>query len=415
MSARTPAPVRRHRRLAVLAVCIAVSALLSGCWDRLEIEERAFVLGIAVDIADPEKQDEERVTRLEGRTTRLPGKLIQLTAQIALPGRIPLGPGEEGGSTGSQDPVWVLHSVGRTIDDAVTALQQEVADKLFFGHLRIIMLSEEYARAGIGNLNDYLRRNPEVRRRAWIAVSQGKAGRLMDASPKMERVPALYLLSTLDHAVMMGKYPDEFAGAFWIKVASLGMEGNLPYFKIQIEDNVRLAGLAYFRNDRMVGATAPPEIGIYMGLINYQKAGYSSYVQLPGSEESAIFRATYRKSRTRVGIRNGQPYASIDIMVEGNISEKSDEAAVPLNSSGMLDDIGKQLSNKAKQNYDSFIRTLQQEKSDIIGLGERFRAHEPRYWNREVKTKERWQTIFPNVAVDVKVTIKVRQIGQKTT
>lgn len=408
------ARARIIRLFAALTVGLWLPLLLSGCWDRIEIEERAFVLGIAVDLAAPEElSDDEGVTALKGVTPLPPGKPVRLTVQIALPGRIPLGPGE-GGTSQDTEPVWVLHSAGRTIDDAVKVLQQEVADPLFFGHLRIIAISEKYARTGISNLNDYMRRNPEVRRRAWIAVTEGEADRFMDAAPEMERVPALYLLSTLDHAVAMGKYPNEFAGAFWIKTSSLGMEGSLPYLKIQEKDNVQIAGLAYFRDDRMVGATTPLEIGIYMGLVNSRKAGYSSHVRLPGSEETAMFRATYRKSKTKVGFRNGRPHALIEVMVEGNISEKSDESSVSLDSQPMLDEIGKELSARSVRNYETFIRTLQRDQSDIIGLGERFRALESRYWNREVKTKERWQHIFPSVSVEVKASVKVRRVGQKT-
>ncbi|MEW9668532.1 hypothetical protein [Ammoniphilus sp. 3BR4] len=72
--------------------------------------------------------------------------MIRLTVQIAIPGRIPLGPGEGGG--GGEKPVWVLDVVGHTIGDALSNLQQQVADRLFFGHLRVIAVSEAVAILG---------------------------------------------------------------------------------------------------------------------------------------------------------------------------------------------------------------------------------------------------------------------------
>lgn len=44
--------VRCVRTFAVLAGMVL---LLSGCWDRLEIEDRAVILGIAIDLAEVKK------------------------------------------------------------------------------------------------------------------------------------------------------------------------------------------------------------------------------------------------------------------------------------------------------------------------------------------------------------------------
>src|SRR5690606_9526301 len=108
--------------------------------------------------------------------------MIRVAAQIAVPGRIPLGPGEGGGSTNK--PVWILEAVGHTLDDAMLIMQQQVSDQLFYGHLRVIVVSESFARLGMSNLNDYFRRHPEVRRLAWLAVTKGKAEPFMKTAPE---------------------------------------------------------------------------------------------------------------------------------------------------------------------------------------------------------------------------------------
>lgn len=77
--------------------------------------------------------------------------MIRLTAQISVPGRIPLGP-QTGGGGGEQEPVWVLSSYGHTIDDALLNLQQELADELFLGHLRIIVVNEKLAKKALNDL-----------------------------------------------------------------------------------------------------------------------------------------------------------------------------------------------------------------------------------------------------------------------
>jgi len=393
---------------------------LAGCWDRLEIEERAVVLAIAVDIAESSEAENESYIQedalKENSGTPLPeGHLIRLTAQIAVPGRIPLGPGEGGGggTSGGQEPVWVLESVGHTIEDAVEALQQEVADRLFFGHLRVIVISEEIARRGTGNINDYLRRNPEIRRLAWLVVSKENASEFMKAAPQLERVPALYLLATLDNAVQMGRYPMEPIGSFWIKLSSEGREANLPYLQVEDKDNVRLAGLAYFKGDKLAGVTKTLEIALYMGLIGNGQGGYSSYVRIPGTEDTAMFRVTNRRAHTDVHMSNGRPTVRASIFLEGNISEVSEPDAGKVASLDVIRLIETDLSDRITQQYEDFIRQLQAEGSDIFGYGEYIRAKEPGYWNRHIRTKERWREAFKDLDVQVTAKLQVRRVGQK--
>jgi spore germination protein KC len=59
------------------------------------------------------------------------------------------------------------------------------------------------------------------------------------------------------------------------------------------------------------------------------------------------------------------------------------------------------------------IKKTQEKGSDIFGFGEYVRAKEPKYWNAEVKTKERWQEMYNDISVDVSVTTRIRRIGMK--
>jgi spore germination protein KC len=132
----------------LLCVIPFVIPLLTGCWDRLEIEERAVVLGISVDVAGPSAdKEEDEISYLAGSYSAPHNEMIRVAVQIALPGKIPLGPGESGGGKGgARQTVWVIDVVGNTIDDALMNLQQQISGRLFFGHLRVIVVSEELAK-----------------------------------------------------------------------------------------------------------------------------------------------------------------------------------------------------------------------------------------------------------------------------
>lgn len=399
----------------LLSVVLVVLPLLTGCWDRLEIEERAVVLGISIDTAGPEaEKEEDEVSHLEGKFPAPKKEMIRVAIQIALPGKIPLGPGENGGGKGgAEQTIWVIDVVGHTIDDALMNLQQQVSGRLFFGHLRVIVVSEAVAKKGMQNLNDYFRRNPEVRRMAWMMISKGDAQELMKAAPKLERVPTLYLMSTLDDAVKMGKLPEDYIGMFWSNSSKKGQEGFLPYVAIMKEQNIEVSGLAYFKGSEMAGVTKPLEIGAYMGIKGVKKAGYRGSISVDGTASNTItLYATNRKSKIDVEIKNGRPKITVTILNELNIEEKVSEQYL-VDHPDILKKIEREDEKAAIKLHEDLVKKTQESGSDIFGFGEYVRAKEPQYWNEHIKTKEGWQKMYKDISIDVKIDIKIRRVGMK--
>ncbi|WP_169090432.1 Ger(x)C family spore germination protein [Paenibacillus sp. PL91] len=396
--------------------CISiVIPFLTGCWDRLEIEERAVVLGVSIDTADTEKaeQEEDEVSHVHESIPAPQKGMIRVAVQIALPGRIPLGPGESGGGKGSESQtVWVIEVVGHSIDDAIMNLQQQVSSRLFFGHLRVIIVSEAVAKKGLENINDYFRRNPELRRMAWLMVSKGNALKFMKAAPKLQRVPTLYLMTTLDEGIRLGKFPKDYIGIFWSNESKKGQEGFLPYVEMKKEQNVEIKGLAYFVGDQMVGATKPFEIAGYLGIKGVSPAGYRRFIQLGGSSEMVMTNATQRKSKIDVQIKNNIPHFTVKLSMEFDVEEKLSEK-IDINNPKLLKEIEQIQEESAVKFYMKMIKKTQVKGSDIFGFGEYVRARKPRYWNQQIKTAEKWRSMYKESTFDVKVSRKIRRIGMK--
>ncbi len=408
------AKTARSSKLLLIAALLV--PLLTGCWDRLELEDRAVVLGISVDLAKPEAaKREENVSHLTGAFPVPNNPTLRVAVQIALPGRIPLGPGEGGGGGkgGAETTVWVVDVPGHTVDDALMNLQQQVSGRLFFGHLRVIVVSEAFARQGMQNLNDYLHRNPEVRRMAWMMISKGNAIELMKAAPKLERVPSLYLMSTLDNAVKLGKFPVDYVGMFWSNLAKKGQEAYLPYVELQKEQNILVKGMSFFKDDKMVGSTMPFEVASYMSIKGMNPAGYRGFVRIGGDPTKTVtIFATSRKSNIIPSIRNGKPYFKVFIFTEINMEEKLNDN-FSVNGSKVLKDIQEQDSSSITKACEKLVEKTQKAQSDIFGFGEYVRAKMPGYWNKYVKTPEAWQKLYPEVGIEIVEISRLRRVGMK--
>jgi spore germination protein KC len=402
---------KNQREIQAVILLLALLPLLSGCWDSQEIEQRANVLAIGIDIANEEdRKQEDEISHL-GKKFPIPDEeMIKVTAQIAVPGRIPLGPQQPGGSV---KPVLVVEIVGHTLEDAMLNLQQEVADEVFLGHLRVMVLSEEIARKGTARFNDFLRRNPEIRRTTALVVSKEPAAKYMKLNPELERIPSLYLADIVDNLSAIGKFPPSFIGLFWTIYSSKGQDPYLPYLALKGKSTIQLNGLAYFNDDKMVGKTNPLEIGIFMAVRGISRGGYGAFVVVPGKDESVLVRAVSRKTKTKVTLKNGRPHVSVKIQYEAEIDEK-ESAKIQLSDSAVLKKIEEESSKNIKKSIEKLIVKTQKSKSDIFGFGEHFRAEIPKYWNKNIKTKDKWEEIYQTVTFDIKVDSHIHRVGMKS-
>ncbi|WP_405108334.1 Ger(x)C family spore germination protein [Paenibacillus sp. FSL K6-1217] len=404
--------IQLPRTLALLLLLAIAAPLLSGCWDQVEIEDRALVLGLSIDkVPADDTQQEDRVTHIHDND--LPTEMISVTAQIAVPGRVPLGPGTGGGSAGEgkTSPVWVVSVRGISLDDAMNNLQQQIADPRYLVHLRIIIISEEIAKGSLAELNDYLRRNPEIRRRTWLLVSEGRASAFMDVNPPLQRVPTLYILSMMEKSVSSGKFPRDYIGTFWSADSKWGQSAYLPYVGLRNKDNILIAGLAYFSGGRMAGRTAPIEIGGFMAMQGMDPGGYSTLLR---TRELGIVmtQINERFTRTRSYIKDGKPYMSYQIFLEGDLDEHY-SSEVPVNSPQKLREIEQDFEQQIQNVLTGLVKQTQQDHSDIFGMGERIRSHHPAYWREHIHGKNDWESLYSSVGVDIRLTLHIRRVGLK--
>lgn len=399
-------------RSLVLFILLAVTApLLSGCWDQVEIEDRALVLGLSIDkVSAEEAQQEEKVTHIS--KDHLPAELISVTAQIAVPGRVPLGPGSGGSSSDSKaSPVWVVRVSGISLDDAMNNLQQQIADPRYLVHLRIIIISEDIARGNLEELNDYLRRNPEIRRRTWLLVSEGNASDFMDVNPPLQRVPTLYILSMMEKSVSSGKFPRDYIGTFWSAHTKWGQSAYLPYVALRNKDNILIKGLAYFSGGKLVNKTEPIEIGGFMALQGMDPGGYSTLFH---TKELGIVmtKTNERFTRKRSTIKDGKPHLSYQVFLEGDLDEQYG-SNMPVNSSAKLHEIERDFEDEIQGVLTRLVKQTQKDHSDIFGMGEMIRSHHPAYWKEHVHDKSDWESLYSTLDVDIEMKLHIRRVGLK--
>lgn len=362
--------------------------LLTGCWDRREIEERSNVMASGIDVC-PEEQDCR----------------LSISRQIAIPGRIPQGSAEGVSGGGNADTVVVLSASGRTPPETGARMQAELNRMISFGQTRVQVFGEEYARRGIEEYVDYLRRMPEFRRLMWVAVSEGRAEDVLRARPELERVPALFLNDMIEDAVRAGRLPQTTLGDFLVRLSNPGEEPVAPLIRMVERDHPMLTGLAVFRGPQLVGKLDLPEASTYLHLRGRTRVSEQLTLALPGDRQATA--TVYGSvSRYLLHSQRGRIHALVRIAMEAELTSlspglKSSDPSIMR----MIEDAGAQ---EVQRRSRALVKRLQDElHSDILGLGEMVRSRMPAVW----ASLPSWPDAFDQAVFDFEVQFHLRRIG----
>lgn len=193
--------------------------LLAGCWDKIEVEERGFVSGIAIDLANshskmdineqaqPQEQGEGE-TRLQQDEKILKqnndedygnkNNKFKLTQQLI----VPSGLGQAQNSGGNKVPAFRnLSQTGDTIIEMNRDMIKQAGRITNVTHLNVVLFSEEVAtQEGLfADLMDIFLREKEMLRSVKVAITKEHAGDFLYIVPENEKIPSTYIAKLLEN------------------------------------------------------------------------------------------------------------------------------------------------------------------------------------------------------------------------
>lgn len=386
--------MKRKRSL----LCIAFILLLTGCWDKQELNELAIATGISID-----KEENG----------------YKLSVQIVNP--LEISPqASESGIT----PVTVRSKKGETMYETIRRLSLTNSRRIYLSHLRLLVISEEVAKEGIDDVLDYLSREKDLRSDFFIIIAkESKAEDILKIQTITERIPANALYAIL-----------ETSGKVWGETVSvdlrelLGMlttPGRSPVLSgVEVSGDVKegetkantetthspagfnYLGLGVFQKEKLVGWLSEDE-GKGYNYITNKIHNTVGYINCPSDGKISIeVMNSKTKQRTRVD-KDGKPKIQLDVRIEANIGEA--DCSVDLENPSEISKLEKIMKERITGIIDKTIDKVQDEyKADIFGFGETIYRSHPKLWN---EIKGDWEEHFANIKVQVKVKVNINQLG----
>ncbi|BFT72951.1 Ger(x)C family spore germination protein [Paenibacillus sp. P36] len=359
----------------------------SGCWDRTEINDLAFIMGTAFDITDE-------------------GNFI-LSHQIAIPSSAQGGPGSGGNSN---EKFFVISAEGSNVNEAFYRLQKKSSRRLFTAHRVVIYIGEKLSKRGIQDILDIYTHDSKQRLKTYIMVVKGGEGRdILKVKYPFEQVPseAIKEMETLRNELAIS-LRDFF-------LASSG-EGISPVLGAITPDGItegvkeshifKLAGSAIFKDFKLAGFLNENETNGFLWVTNRMKHG-SLNANIPdsGGTVGMILSKTDRKITPEIS--GGKIKFNIQLQGEGNIWENNTnlDIRIPENLKIVEEALEKAVE---EQIHDTLSKIQKQYKVDSVGFGREIYRDEPKQWKT---LKNQWDNKFPEVAVSFEVKINILGSG----
>ncbi|WP_340401898.1 Ger(x)C family spore germination protein [Paenibacillus sp. FSL H8-0079] len=375
----------------VLLLPILSCVLLSGCWDRIEINDLAIVLATGIDYEE--------------------GK-VQLTSQIFVPRKA--GGGDSSGSGGSPSGVTMIRTAeGRTIAEALNRLQRKVPRNMFWGHCEVIIISEQAGKRGIREYIDFFLRYPQFREHAYVFSSEKAAKDILALLDPLERSSAESLremanlkLGTRITALELAK-SIEGPSSSVILSRMLILPPEPDQDKLTTTPYVK--GLSLYNKDRYVKTVKEP-LSVGVLLLAKELNNIIMPVEFEPLEGTFSIRLIDIKTTLKPRIVNQHWSMKVDIQTSGEVVLNTTDAN--LTDPAVLTKLEKEWSAKLTSlAYDALDLSQKELRSDFFKFAVEFRRYYPKQWKKQEKN---WETLYPELDVEVKVDAHVVRTGKST-
>lgn len=387
------------RAIKLTGVWIFCTVLLVGCWDRVEIDQRGFVIGIAID--EPVQSEQKQEGGAKDK--------IRITYQIVVPSELKAGQTQTGGKGKAYYNVTVQE---KSMSSAYAKLALRTSRLPFMEHLKTIIVSSEVAqdREGLNHMFDFLLRENDMRRSAHVLIAKGEARKLLEMDIPNEPMSSIYLnvfernrrlSSFIAPQIRIGDVQEKllrFETFVLPEVSAKGKE----------EAAFDSAAIIDGRTNRMVGTLKDKEVQalnfmsdeVRGGIVNFKFEGKTTSFQLD------------KASRTIV-LTNRDPESlsfKIKVLVDGTLNETAalDDFTDPEVIARLERSVSQVIASRCEDTADLILRKF---KKDAIGLGAYLYRNHYRLWQKVENDWETGDNVLSHASVEVEVQTKMRRSG----
>jgi spore germination protein len=346
------------KALLLLVIFAAPLFAFTGCYDRVEIENRAFVVSMGLDKAE------------EGYT-------LTVTTALAQNGK---------GENDDKEEMKTRNVSAKTLTEAFHELDAKTGKRLYYGQAKLIVLGDALLADAekMKNVMSKLSRHPEIDRRIHVLATQGKASEILEAHAPDETVLCLDKRETTGgmHSINL----IALSGQLSRKSTAL-----VPAVK-KDKDELRPDGAVAIKDYAKAETLSQEELRGYL----WAFSGKNENVVVTAGTRPVPFTVERHTADIRFLPSYPAPRAVIEIHTEGRIDEN------PVYSSEIMKLL---IAGAINDEIMETAKKLQAQGLDAYHWRERLRKSSYSLYQRH---GHRWTEAFPEIIIEPRVTVHVK-------
>lgn len=396
-------------RRSVLALALLLP-LLAGCWNRMEIEEGAYVMAIGIDRGRPGSY---AITAVIGKPRALAGK--------------------EGG--GQDEPPVVITTVeAPSLAAATNVLHGYIGRRIQYHHTHAVLVHEELAREAGLPFVDELARFRQIRETAFLIITREPAAEfLQQVKPGMDNNPVKFLEQLTYHSRTGGTLPAESQITAVIALLNAMYEEPVAYYAaLSAEASgaepphpdrearysagnlprrggtpIELAGAAVFRGSRMVGVLDGEEVRGLLVLQNRFQGAFDA-IRDPGEQDQYVVLHINRGRPTRIVVERLGDRPALRAIVKLEADVVAIPSGIDYSRPDRQDDLERAIEQHVTESITRLIEKTQRWGSDVAGFGRHMVSRFPTVQAWEAYN---WPQRYPEAEIKVTVDVRLRRYG----
>jgi len=407
---------------AVSLVLIASLVLsTTGCWDMVDINERAFVFVMCLDKfnysdiekkKEEEKQIEQRALKKGEEPPEEKSKIDdpnlssrnRLVLTIGFPNEA-LVAGKPG--LASEQKRFAISAVGRNMLDISKDLSTRIEREVFYGHLKEVIIGEQLAedRDLFLDVIGELAESHEISRNIYFGIVEGKAKDAIFVEPLTDPLAGRFIEKVFQRTGETARFIPKKLGDV-IKCFHENGSCLVPRI-VPGEDELKIAGSCVIKDAKLVGYLGEKETRTAQ-LIDNMVKGAAITVETNGELISIEITQAGREYNITTDDR-GNILLNMKFEVESYITGSKFKYKPDVLDDKFIKDVEKAVERKLTKQASEVMGKMQHQfGTDIWQFSEYVRKFHPDLWEQ---VKDNWDKVFADMKVNFDADIKIRRVG----
>lgn len=373
--------INRIKRLLALSMALL---LLTGCWDKIEINELAFVIALGIDMEE------------DGR----------YTVTCVIP-NLPVYTGKEGGA--QDEAKYTKTASASTITGAYKELTTRLNKELNFEHMEALVLGDSLFQDPdkLKQLANHVDRNAQYSKKIPVLAAKGKAADVLEAPTTDANAVGQYISGIYENnASSIIRHFEVSLQEFISKMSGEEINFLLPVILLE-EEEISIENAMVLKDGRNSGIMELKDMERYSWLRNF-----TTGLEYPLSLSHGVVSMEIEESKCKYGYAmdaEGRLTISLSIEAYAKIGEYAFDRGDDLAEESIRNEIERLASEQIKSDVTTMLAAMQTVyQADICGLNEDMKFQNKKLY---LETQDIWQDVFANANFAVDAEVTVRRIG----